>query len=78
MPGSINIRLLAEPGLLNGYQIPQRAKSLVADAAHDDQMLRAAKRAVLFPVFYDALGQGATDAGKFFQLRSGSGVNVNS
>ena len=69
---AINIRLLPEPAwkLLNRYQIPQRAKASVADAAHDEQMFGAPKRAVLFAMFDDALSQAFPDSGKTLQLFS--------
>ena len=77
---AINIRLLPEPAwsLLNRYQIAQRAKAPVADAAHEDQMFGASKWAVLFAMFDDALSQTFPDSGKAFQLLGRGGVDVDS
>ena len=64
--------------LLDSYQFPECPKSPVADSAYYDQMFRATKRTVLLAVFDDALGQHAADAGKFFQFRRGSSVDIYS
>jgi len=81
MADSINIWLLAEPSAdtnsLDGYQISQCLKALVADAAHDDEVFRPAKRPVFFAMLDDARGQRFTNARQRFQFVRGRGVDVD-
>ena len=63
--------------LLNSYQIPQRAKLSITDAAHDNQMFGAAKRTVLFAMFDYPVGESSADPGKLLEDLGGSGIDVD-
>ena len=81
MAGSRNIWFPAGPSAdtnsLNSYQIPQGAKLLVADAAHNDEVFRPAKRSVFFAMLDDARGQRFTNSRQRFQFVRGRGVDVD-
>lgn len=66
-----------EAALLNSYQVSQRAKPAVADAADNDQVFGAAERAELFAVLDDSFGQALADAGERFQFVCRGGVDVD-
>ena len=57
------VELLNLSELFNRYQLPQPAKALIANSAHDNQMLRTAKRAVVLTVFDDVCCQTPANAG---------------
>ena len=73
-----NAAARANRASLNRYQVSQRPKASVADAAHDDQMLGAAKRPVLLAVLDDPRRDGLANAGQLLQFLSGSGVDIYS
>ena len=47
-----------------------------AEAAHDNEVLRAFERPMFAPVFDNAVGQAGADAGQCFELRGSGGVEI--
>ena len=57
-----------EADLFRGNQIPQSAKTLVAETAQDDQMFGMPEGPVSFAMVDDALSQALADARQRFQF----------
>jgi hypothetical protein len=55
----------------------QFREASLADAAHDDEMFDAAKRAVTLAVFDDTRGQPLADARQTLQFRARGGVQID-
>ena len=64
-------------GLVNSDQVPDLAKSLVADAANEHQALRPAEWAVLVSVSDDLGGKAFADAGNALEFVRPSRVYID-
>src|SRR5262245_17258862 len=67
-----------EADLFRCNQIPQSAKTLIAETAQDDQMFGMPEGSVSFSIVDDALSQALADARQRFQFVRRCGVDVDS
>ena len=75
---SINLRLLAEPLLLNRDQVAERAKPSLADPAHHHEVFGTTERPVFLAMLNDAFGEAFSDSGEYFEFFRICGVEVDS
>ena len=64
--------------LFYGNQRAHLAKLSIADAWHDDQLLRTAEGPVVLSMLDNSRSQDLADAGKFFQLFRGGRIDIHS
>lgn len=67
-PRRISVAEVSSGSLLDSDQLSQRAKTLVADSADDDQMFSTPKRSESLAMLNDSFGQALSDTWQRFQL----------